>query len=419
MTILISNIPKAVNEFVFLFGIFGFLLLVKRKKKNNCVRLLIFATIIMIFLRLVFHIRSSRYASGLILFFSIYSSIALSLFFNKGWLAKIALYSVAALWILSWGIKNYNICSNNANLKNLAEKHEQSNRKNDRCLLYIHKEEEYRMKQMENRDYMLETYSSAQSFSDLYSYVSSYKKADITTLFDMVVDSKTAVNKRIDHHNACKLVLSFFSQKNKKKRHNVYRIQSDAEVKVLSSSQIIEPDSGILINGDFERIDSPSDSFKKLKDNISYYSIFFDPSDLRITPYNAYFFNDETHTQYLPFYSCSDIDPLSGIYSATIKIRRGYGYLFFTQKFQNGLYQYSVLLKATKGTRVCMLYKTNRNGKWNRLIPLVHFAVPDGRIYSITKTFEVNDLIKQDYFVIAFWVNGGEAVLDNFSIKRI
>ena len=413
-----SKIPKSVNEILFLIGIFGFIFVLKNKRNKACMRFLLVATITMFTWRFLYRIDSSRYASGLIIFFSLFSAFFLKkTLFRNGTSLFISII-IISLWLLSWGLKNYNINSNNTNLKILAEVHERENRKNKRSLMYITEEEYFRIKQLEKGRYMLEAYSNTTTDSDLHSYANNYIKAGITSFFDMIVKSSDKPEKKTSLPNNCKQVVSFFSQKNKKKRHLVFKVQSDTTVYVVSNNTILEPDSGLLSNGDFETIDSLEDSYKKLKSHITNYSSFFSLSDARHTPYNAYFYNDPLYTKSLPYYNCTDINSISGKYSAIIDIKQGYGYLVFYQKIKGGKFQYSALLRAAKGTQICFLYKTSKSDQQNRLVPLTHFIVPDGRIYSISKSFEVNDLDDQDYFTFMLWVKG-MAVLDNIIIKPV
>lgn len=419
LEVLFKSIPKVTNEFIFILGILGFsILCLRRGKKSLYIPIVSSIVLAMVFWRMIYRIESSRYASIFIYLFSILAAYFLSSFVRYNSKIYTIPISIILLGIMTfWAGKNYGARQINSNLKILAQLHDHYNKKTDIWRLIIHADDSFRIRQMEKFHNSIRIFEDKKSPQDVSNYIKKYKSVDKKILFAVTWDKTEDGNiNTLSDHSKYRHVLSIFFQGNQKKRMHVYTVESKAELMTLSQKKAIERESGILTNGDLEILDSPELSYKKYRANIGQYSLFFDYDESKRTPANAYFHNDASYTQYLPYYNCLNSEAISGKNSAKLIVPQGTGFLLFSQKFNEGTYQFSITLSGTKGTEICLLYDLYKNKKWI-VMPLAYDVIHSKGIFKIKTSFSVSGLKSGDYFIVGAWVNG-EALLDNFCLTR-
>ena len=415
---LLTTIPKSVNEFVFIIALIGLGIYIKKKKCHGLFLLL--SVLFMIGWRSFIHIKSSRYACGLVLPFALLAGYFVALLTKcKRPSTNFLVFSIACMALFLWGKKTYYVSQINSNLFAISELHDLICRKDYNAKLITKNDDALRIQRKEKDNHRIETYRKQVDSEGLIKFIMSYREINQIALFDQIVSRQNSsfVHNKINSRNNYRQIMSVFSQKNKKKKHNIYAIMAKANVSVISNNKMIPPQSGILSNGDLEIVDTPEASQKKFKVHIRDYYLYNDYNPSILTPNNAYFHNDPRVTQYLPFYNCSNEMPISGTYSAFIATKKGKGYLLFYQKFKNGNYNYSLILRGEKGTRVSLICDENRSSKWI-VTNLGTFTIPDKRIFRITLSFEETGLLNNDFFYIGAYVENGSAQLDNFFINE-
>ena len=155
-----------------------------------------------------------------------------------------------------------------------------------------------------------------------------------------------------------------------------------------------------------------------MKRHIRDYSSYFDYDESIRTPASAYFFNGPAVTETRPYYNCSDIDPISGKYSAVFK-NANKSNLFFYQKCGSGNYDISLYVRGTKGATVSLVWNANVNKKWQYNEP-VKFQLPDRRLYKLKTSFVADDFQEQDYFLAGVGVvtSNGTIQVDNMCLEK-
>ena len=420
-----TTIPKSVNEIIFVLGLLGIVLpFAKNERDRLFQRITLIIIFFMVIWRALYQIESSRYASGLILPFTIgasYLIFKLNHLKSNSIVLRIVFPCLLFLVVVLWVKKDFQVSAVNQNINRIVDVHARMNKKADTILITPHNDMG-RLKYYgsSNRQWV-EPYFLEQNHADLSNFIEKFKTVNYRLLYDIVVRSGDTSKVSAKTKDAkYKQVLSLFAQKNKKKKHCVYLIESKGSYRSVSSHDMDEFDSGLLQNGDLEKLDSPERSYEKLKKHITYYEDFYvyDPS-IR-TPENAYFFNNQAVTHYRPFYTCTSENAISGKSSAYIRINaeKEVSYFLFYQRFHNGKYHYSFQVKGKKGTKVCLLYDMNQDKKYE-VRPLAYFVLPNTQTYDVQTVFSVDTLAKDDFFLVGAWVYNGEAYLDNFKLDRI
>ena len=399
-------------------GLLGLGVLCLKKWKSSYVRVVLYLTAGMIFLRTVYGIVSGRYASCLIYIFSILAAYFLACLIRfKNKLCTVCVVILGMICISNWLYKNYSCTQIDSDLEIVSQLHEHFNRKADQWTLVMYSEDLYRIRQLGNKSNPIGRYAENKTVQDLYDFIAKYKTISRKALFTIKTNAGEAfLDDAAADPSKHRRVLSVFFQRNRKKRIHVYTVEAKGELLTLSQNRPVEPESGILRNGDLEQLDSPEQSYNKLKGHIGRYSEYFDFDETKRTPVNAYFHNDGAFTANLPYYSCLNEKAISGKNSARIIMRNGVGYLLFYQRFPAGTYHYSVTVSGEKGTRICVLYDMCANKKW-KVNPLVNFDIPYKGIFQIKSTFTVSDLSSDDFFLVGAWVRG-DAYLDNFCLTK-
>ena len=415
--ILFRLIPKVTNEIIFVTGLLGIFILFLKRRTVTYFSISVLIILLMITWRVAYQIATTRYASVLIYPFSLFSACFFAgLKERKEKPIKYFFVFTAVGSLALWINKAYNIKQINRNLEIIAEYHNAVNRKGKEWTLITNAKDAGRIRRMEKANNLMITYYSEKGIDDVSSYIMEHRSLSDHILYNILSTNKpphlVLPNSELSKY---KYVLSVYTQKNKKKRANIYSIESKADLITLSQNKPVEPRSGILINGDLEKLDSAEQSFIKFKNHIGDYSLYFDYDESKRTPENAYFHNGAIFTQYLPYYSCLNDKAISGKNSAKIVTEKGAGYLLFYQKFTSGSYQYSVTFSGKKGTTVCVLYDVYQNKKWG-VIPLATYTIPSKGIFQIKTSFSVS-LKPDEYFIVGARVSG-EAYLDNFCLEN-
>lgn len=407
---------------MYFIGLVGIMLpLSKRKRLLLFQRIVLITVLFMVIWRTLYQIESSRYASGLIYPFTLATSFFLVRILKPNFkINRVIILCLISLIAFLWIKKEFFVTSINLNINTIADIHQKNNEAGD-CILIAPHNDAGRLKYHDSGKNRIEQYFLEQNRTELSAFVDKFKLVNYSILYDIVVKTNDTT-KVLAKNNSAKhrQVLSLFTQKAQKKKHCVYLIEPRGSYQVLLSTDTYGADSGILQNGDLELLDSPEQSYEKLKKQISNYSEYYDYDPSIRTPVNAYFFNNKSVTQYRPFYSCTTTNAISGDTSAFIRINasNNVGYFLFYQRFGNGKYKYSFRVKGKKGTKVCLLYDTNQKKEW-RVCPLVYFIIPNSQTYIVQSDFKINHLRDNDYFIVGAWVYNGEAYLDNFKLDRL
>lgn len=420
LTTLFHTIPKGTNEFIFISAIVGCVFLLSRKNRNGA-GFLIGAAVIALMLawRILYTIHASRYSIALIFPFSLLSAYCFAAAFRSG---KLYLKIVAGLAICSFlaifGIKLFNVTAISQDINVVADVFRNLKRSRREYAYMIQYNDYWRLRQHSGiKDDFYITYSmDKQVLNDMIvNHTETYRD----TVLDILTPGTESnlidpnADKRKYRH-----ILSLYSQKNKKRKHQCFIIRSLASCRAISQSMTAMPDDNLLVNGDVELTDDPKASFEKLRVKIPEYETYFGVDDHIRTPENAYYYNKPVFLQDSPRYDCTDQTPIAGKRSVRINISNGTGFILFSQKLTNGDYKYSVLVRGNRGTEVKMLYDTIRKNKGLNT-ELASFTIPDKRLYELSATFSVKDLEKNDYFMVVASVENGEAYLDQFSLTAI
>ena len=420
LKILFTIIPKSVNEFIFVLAAIGIVLLIQRKEKRlySCLLML---TTLMIAWRLVFRIDSSRYALILIYPLTFLAAYVLGDLLKSGKkYSKLILLGLLAVMLFFWSKKNYDVTQINTNLNVIAEVHEQYNRTNKDHALVMHFGDAGRVLYHEKIKGPCILYSDSQSVSNLSSFLNNFRIVNYNVLYDMIVNAKDACKIKVTQKRVrYKQILSIFCQKNKKKKHCLFLVETPADCRPVSRKDIIYDENNILDNGNFEDVDSPERSYSKFKAHIDNYSVYYEYNPLIRTPRNVYFDNAANTTQSRPYYNCSNDNPIAGQHSVCITNTTSSGsMILFEQKIPAGEYEYSALVRGEKNTKINLLYYANVEKKWY-LNTLATFIVPDKRLYLIKTSFVVDTPAKDDYLRVGASMTRGTAYFDNFMLYSV
>jgi hypothetical protein len=409
---------KNVNEFIFFLGVGGICFLAAKKNKSLNFYVATFTVLFMITWRLPFGNISSRYYSSLIFPFCFFASCFLekiSIITNK----RIISTGILVIVFVFWAYKNYYLTQVNTNLFVIGDYLDQTHRTTDNCQLKMYYSDAIRIFPNIKKDDSVKMYFDDKDIKDVSSFAEGFQTVNSTILYDIIIKKNTSLRIKAKNKNIIfKQVLSLFYQRNMKNKHCMYYIKSIIPCNVVSLNSEIFPESGVLKNGDLELLDTPEHSFKKMKDHIGNYELFFENDSSVRTPVNAYFHNATEQTRFHPYYNCTDSNAISGKYSALIKNNRkdALSYLIFNQAFKSGEYEYSILTKGEKETQICLFIDLYHDGKWD-VKPLAFFVIPDKRLYQISVPISVQHLKNNEYFLVGVYVQNGQAYFDNLKVS--
>ena len=209
-------------------------------------------------------------------------------------------------------------------------------------------------------------------------------------------------------------IASLIDDTDKDKKQFVFHVSSGNQCVPVSETRIAPYRPNLLDNGDLEQLDTPEESFGKLKTHIEQYAVSRNADEPIRTPRNA-FFHTAQELAFPPDVNTQESGAIDGKNSVRINIPDGSAGLMFDQRFSNGEYDYSMLVKGKTGTQVCIYYETEKND-CRETQPVATFTVPDKRLFRITSKISVGDLDGEDCFRLGVSVRNGEAYFDDFSL---
>ena len=350
LELLFITISKGVNEYVFVTGIVGFVLFLLQKTRLSAgFQAFTVVAALMISWRVAYRIESSRYSFGLIYLFSIVIAWQLSntLHARSRFLNVFSVVLICGC-LFFFGKKLYGMNQINQNINVIADTFKQY-AASDRD--YIFKVQYYEYSRLRHRSGikdMLVTYSLNREV--LNEQIAGYVQAtDIIMAYQSNGDDNDIIDPGVDKSKYTE-ILSVYTQKNKKKKYHCYLIRSNVSCRAVSQSATGPLENNLLVNGDVELADSPEASFAKLKKEIPGYESFCGIDETTRTPENAYYYNKPEFLQDSPRYDDSDVDPIAGNRSVCIDMKNGEAFIRFYQKFSNGNYTYSMLVRGDPGT---------------------------------------------------------------------
>lgn len=412
-------IPKAVNELIFYFTAICSVFFLYRNRKKIVIPSISILIIFMILWRVYVQINSSRYALALVIPFTLLFSFICYKFATCRNIYCIGFLSIFLFVYLFLILKKaFPISSDNLSLYYISDFNNYFSRRSTNILFFLPDKDILRIVYNSNphRNQNLHYFrNNDQSPED---FIRKYNTINFDAIYSATVKTHSFSEPQTDNDNiSFKKIGSIYYQKDKKNTIHYYFIRNLLGAYTIADQTDLMLDSGLLINGGLESVDTPEDSYDKLKKNIKNYSTYYSYDSSILTPVNSYFHSVSVLPDNLPYFNCSNVSPISGNYSAQIRTTNGSSYLFFNQKFFNGSYHYSFLLRGDKFTHVSIVVDYYKNHKW---MPIqdVSFYIPDSNTYKLEKSFSVKDLKEGDYFILGANISSGEAFLDNFYLQK-
>lgn len=418
----IEKIPKGVNIIIFIWAVVGLVLLLRDPKIRKEVYFYIFlsVTLFMVVWRILIGIDTSRYAAGLILPFTVSAAYLL---YEAGkrrhFLVRLALYVALACSGLILLKMNLDSVFRNYSSDIVSELFRDLDATR----------EDYRF-QVPGKDLSRILFASRlghkvkvnawyddreRDFAN--SFVPNYNIVYPDTVYN--VDSRSIKdNAEVWDILRPKQIASLIEDTRKEKKQLVFILSSDNGNRGIPVSENrIEPYlPNLLDNGDLEELDTPEESFEKLKTHIADYAGSQDETGTAAvrTPRSAFFATD-SDTAPLPEFDVQNDFSIAGDHSMRIRAAKNAASLMFDKRFSNGVYEYSMLVKGETGTNVSILCEVCKDGG-REIRTIARFIVPDKRLFRITTHLSVDDLNGEDYFLAGVSVKNGEAYFDNFSL---
>ena len=418
----LGKIPKGVNIIIFIWAIIGLILLLMDPKvrKEKFFYLSLAVVGFMVLWRILIGIDSSRYATGLILPFTVFASYLICSAGRKKHLpVRLTLYAAIACMGFILLKMNTDSVFRNYSSDIVSE-----------LFKDIEQERDIRMFRAPWKDFSRILFSTRLSRNikatawdgehekeNVHKFLVNYDIAYPETVYN--VDSRTiegdkevweAIRSKHRH------VASLIEDTRKEKKQLIFLLSSDNQGVPVSENNIPPYSPNLLENGDMEELDSPEESDVKIKAHIGN-SVANNKSDAPAvrTPRNAHF-SSAADADALPEVNAQNDFAIAGEHSARIRAAtKDTAYLLFDKRFSNGKYDYSMLIKGETGTNVSILCEVCKDGG-SEIRQVGSFVIPDRRLFLITTHFSVDDLNGEDYFRAGVSVQTGEAYFDNFSL---
>lgn len=429
-----EKIPKGINIIVFIWAMIGLLLLFRDPRFRKGTGFYVFLAMIgfMSAWRILFRIATSRYASGLILPCVVLASYFL---YNSGkrrhGLVRLVLYgAIACSWFILLKM-NVDSMTRNESGYVIAEVF--------RGIDATRGSYEFRAPW---KDYGRIYYAShlgdkirAVNKKDVAPYVFNF--SDVYADAVLNVESRTIVDDdRLMYelkNNQTQLV-SLVEEDKMDKKQLVFLLSSGNSCVPVPEHRVPPYRPNLLDNGDLELADTPEESRAKINAHLAGHAVPGDADDPVLTPRNAFFSAGAGMTSRLEFGTSAD-SPIDGNRSAWIRVTPekerdsydfepysmdGTAFLMFDQKFTDGKYEYSVLVKGKTGTEICLFREFPGDGGGARPVRIATatFTIPDRRLFRITAHFTVDGLNGDGFFRVGVSVRDGEAFFDDFSLTR-
>ena len=407
-----EKIPKGVNLILFIWAAVGLFFMLRdakvRKEKifYACLAMIAF----MIFWRTLIRLISSRYAICLILPLTV--SAAYLVFIQgkrRHVLVRVALSAALAVSGFLFLKMNTNSVFRNYSSNILSEmfKDIESSREKH---LYVASWKDFSRVYYASR--LGDSITSIRD-KDIHDYVVGYRNVYPDVFFNVesrsIADDPVVLEMLRD-----KQVASLIDDTDKNKKQYVYLLSSENKCVPVSESRIAPLRPNLLENGGLEQLDSPEESYGKLKAHVEQYAMLRNAGESIRTPRNA-FFHTAPGNGFPPEFNTQESGAIDGNRSVWIGIPDGSAGLMFDQRFSNGKYDYSMLGKGKTGTRICIFFEAEKNGS-RETVPVATFTIPDKRLFRITSKISVDDLDREDGFRVGVSVRNGEAYFDDFSV---
>jgi len=422
----LGKIPKGVNLIIFIWAVIGLVLMLRdpkiRKEKFFYVSLALIG--FMMIWRIVIGINSSRYASGLILPFAVFAAYLL---YDSGrkrhFQIRLALYIalICSGFFLPKMIQDSVFRNTGSDVmaemfKDLEQTHREdlfrvSGKDFSRILYASHLGRNLKVTvwdEKRDRDRML-LYDHLLHY-DLVNPPETLLNVDLRTVRD---------NKEVWDHIRPKIIASLIEDTKKDKKQLVLSLTPDNQCVPIPESRIAPYQPNLLDNGDLEELDTPEESFGKLKVHLLNDSAqHSQPDPAARTPRSA-FFALAPDTDSLPEVNVQNDFAIAGNHSARIHqaAEDGNTFLMFDKRFSNGEYEYSMLIQGETDTFASIICEVNKDGK-REIRTIATLYLLDKRLFQVKTHFSVEDLGEGDYFLAGVSVKHGEAYFDNFSLTR-
>lgn len=414
----ISKLSNGVNIIIFMWTVTCFLFFVTdRKRKIGQLAMIYLAGIAVMIPLTILIVKiydTSRYATGLILPFTVFAAIFLYDFAKRRHIL-IRLFLLA--YIICTGIiilkMNFDDMSKNHFCYLLAETYDHLDQNGDKNLFKTYSSHFHRISRLSkiNKEAHVSVFDT---LVDL----------DITLDYQAYPHSNLFLNipkENISDDTAAlsnlKMLAHIVANEKGTKRQFIYSWISANQCTPVSGDKIPPYEPNLLDNGDFEVLDSAEESYEKLKAHIADYSSLCNTADEAVRTPRFVYYQAEGDLSSHPVFSVSDANAIDGHNSARIRFPDGQADLFFQKHFSDGQYECSMLIQGSRGTTVWVLRDENRDGK-RKTKRMVLFEIPDNRIYKLTTRFSVDGLGRDDFFLIGARVQNGEACLDDFMLRR-
>ena len=434
-----ENIPKGVNEVIFVWMVISVVLLLRHQRTLKDKEYLYIALIVIAFMsfwRVFFLNISSRYSSGLILPFVIFASYFLYDGLNKRRRLLIRLALLAAIVASSIVLfcMNFNGLTRNHYCDVVAEIFSDIDGARGNHIFTVEKENFFRIGVIGDLDRAdMEAIDDEITFDK---YLAGYTRVYPDTIVNFL--SKGAyVEPEKSGYKLTKIV-SLCENPKKQKYRLLYSIATDSANRcvLIPENGIVPHQSNLLENGDFEGLDSPEESAAKM--GLCLQEEATPPAEGFRTPRNAFFFMPppkKTQLQALldvPWEWLAKIvqpkpkqSPECGLASGADAIAEDTSVrilapglparLMFEQRFPDGSYECSILVRGKKGTEITVLYDTCRDNE-RETVTVATAILSDRRLYRISARFNVDGLAEGDSFQFGVEVAKGEACLDNVTL---
>lgn len=403
-----GKIPRGINIILFIWMGFAVYCALRNKSFRQRKELLLFyaAIAFMFAWRILIKIITSRYASAMIIPFAVFSSFLLFDTFRKKHL----------LIRLAWAA--FFICTGFIYLKMSFD----SITRHDYSTVVAEVFDRYKF--------------SPNNYSFLVNNVQHNRLSYLSRIEGMKWASKKNTLKNQLHTSTSDVVLNYqvkkgedelrgeknlrtvasLPQKGSSKRQLVAIYTSMNKARPVSETKKPPYTPNLLKNGDLETLLSPEESHDVLNRHVKGYSSFYDGGEKIQLPAGTLFHSDADPLSRPELRSTGDV-VIDGGHSIRVKLSDGDVYYFFLQKFTNGAYRYSMLVRGETGTQVSAVCRTDK-GEGGDIVELSAFTIPDKRLFELTSDFVVDDLKDEESFLVGLRFHGGEAYFDNFSITR-
>lgn len=413
----LGKIPKGVNIIIFIWAAIGLFLLFRDPKlrKEKLLYIGLAAIGFMAAWRVLFQVETSRYFSGLILPFTVLASYFL---YNSGkkrhGLVRLALSGaivITGIIILKMNVDSVTWNESGTAISEIFRTIDASRDGN-----YYFRAP---WKDFRRIYYFSHLNGNIDGVYDPVKIITNYNNVYTDTVLN-VESKEIAGDARIQDElrRKYRLIASLIEESNLKKKQLLYVLSNDNRCVPVPEDRIPPYRANLLDNGDMEELDSPEESREKLKTHMGQYAPSMTPEDPALTPRHAYFsVSDELTSP--PEVNAESKGRIDGNHSVRIRHYQNKPvFLMFDKPFPNGEYEYSVLVRGEKGTRLRLVYEVCRDGG-SEVHPIATFNIPDRRLFQITTRFSVQRLNPGEHFRAGVLVQKGDAVFDNFSLNEV